>query len=71
MDGFFTPLIRAHTYRRLFYLLLGLPFGIFYFVFLVTAVSVGVGLVIIWVGVLILVFAVVAWRGMGHFERGF
>ncbi|MBU1225772.1 MAG: sensor domain-containing protein [Actinobacteria bacterium] len=71
MDGFFTPLIRARTYRRLFYLLLGLPFGIFYFVFLVTAVSVGVGLVIIWVGVLILVFAVAAWRGMGHFERGF
>lgn len=69
MDGFFTPLIRAATYRRLLYLLLGLPLGVFYFVFLVTAVSVGVGLAIIWVGVLILVGTVVVWRGLGHFER--
>jgi signal transduction histidine kinase len=39
-------------------------------VFLVTSVSLGVGLVVIWVGVLILVFALMAWRAMGHFERG-
>lgn len=70
MDGFFTPLVRARTYRHLLYLLLGFPLGIFYFVFLVTSVSVGVGLVVIWVGVLILVFALMAWRAMGHFERG-
>jgi len=71
MDGFFTPLIRAATYRRLVYLLLGLPFGIFYFVFLITALAVGVGLVIIWVGVPILLASVVAWRAMGRFERRF
>ena len=71
MDGFFTPLIRARTYRRLLYLLLGLPLGTFYFVFLVTAVSLGVGLAIIWVGVLILVGTVAAWRAMGGFERRF
>ncbi|MCJ7725332.1 MAG: sensor domain-containing protein, partial [Acidimicrobiia bacterium] len=70
MDGFFTPLVRARTYRHLLYLLLGFPLGIFYFVFLVTSVSVGVGLVVIWVGVLILVFSLMAWRAMGHFERG-
>jgi len=69
MDGFFTPLIRARTYSRLAYLLLGLPLGIFYFVFLVVSVSLGVGLVVIWVGVLILVGAVMMWRGMGFFER--
>ncbi len=71
MDGFLTPLVRARTYQRLVYLLLGLPFGIFYFVFLVTSVSVGIGLVVIWVGVPILLAAVVAWRGMGFFERRF
>ena len=71
MDGFLTPLVRARTHLRLAYLLLGLPFGIFYFVFLVTALSVGVGLVIIWVGVPILLAAVVTWRGMGSFERRF
>jgi len=71
MDGFFTPLIRAATYRRLIYLLLGLPFGIFYFVFLITTLSVGVGLVIIWVGVPILLGSVMAWRVMGRFERRF
>jgi signal transduction histidine kinase len=53
------------------YLLLGLPFGIFYFTFLVTAISVGVGLVIIWVGVPILLGTVIAWRGIGRFERSF
>jgi signal transduction histidine kinase len=53
------------------YLLLGLPFGIFYFTFLVTALSVGVGLVVVWVGVPILLGTVVAWRAMGRFERRF
>ena len=71
MDGFLTPLVRARTHLRIAYLLLGLPFGIFYFVFLVTALSVGVGLVIIWVGVPILLAAVAVWRGMGSFERRF
>lgn len=70
MKAVFGPLGRASTYRRLAYLLLGLPIGVFYFVFLVTALSVGVGLVIIWVGVFILLGAVIAWRAFGSFERG-
>ena len=69
--GFFGALVHPDTYKRMAYLLLGLPFGIFYFTFLVTAVSVGVGLVIIWVGVPILLATVVSWRGMGRFERSF
>jgi signal transduction histidine kinase len=69
VSGFFAPLIRAGTYRTLAYLLLGLPLGIFYFTFLVTAVSVGAGLVVVWVGVPILLGSVIAWRGMGRFER--
>jgi len=67
---FFGPLVQGSTYTRALYLLLGLPLGIFYFVFLVTSLSVGVGLVIIWVGVFILFGAVLAWRGLGLIERG-
>lgn len=69
MNGFFGALVHVDTYKRLVYLLLGLPFGIFYFTFLVTALSLGVGLVVVWVGVPILLGTVVAWRAMGRFER--
>jgi signal transduction histidine kinase len=67
---FFAPLFRGVTYTRAVYLLLGLPLGTFYFVFLVTSLSLGVGLAIIWVGVLILFAAVLIWRGLGAIERG-
>lgn len=70
MKRFFAPLGRGITYTRALYLLLGLPLGIFYFVFLVTSLSLGVGLLIIWVGVVILFVAVVTWRGLGAVERG-
>ena len=69
MGGFIAPLLRGRTHLRLLYLLAGLPLGVFYFTFLVTAVSVGVGLVVIWVGVLILIGTALAWRTMGGFER--
>ena len=51
------------------YLVLGLPLGIFYFTFLVTAISVGAGTLIIWVGVPILAATLIAWRWFGAFER--
>lgn len=70
MRTFLKPLGQVTTYTRLAYLLLGLPLGIAYFVFLVTAVSVGLGLVIVWVGVIILLGAMLAWRALGAFERG-
>lgn len=69
MKTFFGPLRRPLTYTRLAYLLLGLPLGVAYFTFLVTAVSVGVGLLIVWVGVVILLAALLAWRALGAFER--
>ncbi|MFV2039976.1 MAG: sensor histidine kinase [Acidimicrobiales bacterium] len=70
MKSFFGPLGRVSTYARMAYLLLGLPLGIAYFTFLVTAISVGLGLVIVWVGVVILFAAMLAWRALGGFERG-
>ena len=69
MKAFFRPLVQGSTYARALYLLLGLPLGIFYFVFLVTSLSVGVGLIIIWVGIPILFVAVLVWRGLGVIER--
>lgn len=69
MKTLFRPLVQGSTYARALYLLLGLPLGIFYFVFLVTSLSVGVGLVIIWVGIFILFGAVLVWRGLGVIER--
>lgn len=70
MKRFFAPLIRVVTYTRALYLLLGLPFGVFYFVFLVVSLSLGIGLAIVWVGVLILFATVLIWRGLGAIERG-
>jgi signal transduction histidine kinase len=70
VNRLFAPLARGITYTRALYLLLGLPLGIFYFVFLVTSLSLGLGLVIIWVGVVILMAAVLIWRGLGAVERG-
>lgn len=70
MKALFKALGQTSTYKRMAYLLLGLPIGVFYFVFLVTALAVGVGLSIVWVGVPILIGAVLAWRAFGAFERG-
>jgi signal transduction histidine kinase len=69
MKTLFRPLVQGSTYARALYLLLGLPLGVFYFVFLVTSLSLGVGLVIIWVGIFILFGAVLVWRGLGIIER--
>jgi putative sensor protein len=51
------------------YLLLNFPVGMASFVFLVTMVSVGLSTTIIWVGVPVLAFAMLAWRGAARLER--
>ncbi len=65
----FSPLFHASTYGAAAYLLAGLPLGVFYFVFLVTAIAVGLSTSIIWIGVPILFGALVGWRWIGRFER--
>ena len=57
------------SYLNIIYLLLGLPLGIAYFVFLVTGVSVGFGLVVIWVGVPILALVLLGSWALCQFER--
>ena len=67
--GYFSPIGRPATYRRLGYLLLSFPLGIAYFTGLVTALAVSAGLLIIWVGVPLLAITVLGWRAVAGFER--
>ncbi len=68
--AFFRPIFQARTYRHAVYLALAFPLGLAYFVFLVTGISVGFGLLVVWVGLPILLAMILAWRGIGTFERG-
>lgn len=68
--SFFRPLADSMTYRRLVYLLLGLPLGVFYFTFIVTGLSLAGGLAVIAVGVFVFGLTVMGWRGLAGFERG-
>lgn len=69
MRDYFAAVGRPLTYTRLLHLLLGLPLGIFYFVFLVVALSVSGSLVIVIVGIPLLALSILAWRGFAAFER--
>ena len=69
MRAFLAPWASRQTYADYLYLLLALPLGLAYFVFLVTGISVGAGLAVVWVGVPILLAMMLAWRELGRFER--
>jgi signal transduction histidine kinase len=69
MRDYFAPIGRTITYSRLAYLFLGLPLGIAYFVFLVTALSVAGSLAIFIIGLPLLAASVLAWRALARFER--
>ena len=58
------------SYLNILYLLLGLPLGVAYFVFLVAGISIGLGLLTIWVGIPILVLVLLVSWAMCQFERG-
>ena len=62
-------IVNPQSYLNIIYLLLGLPLGIAYFVFVVTGISVGSGLLVIWVGVPILAFVLLGSWGICQFER--
>ena len=67
--SFFSVVANPQSYLNIVYLLLGLPLGIAYFVFLVTGISVGFSLVVIWVGVPILALVLLGSWAMCRFER--
>jgi len=68
-DTIFGPAADGQTYLNLFYLLLGFPLGIVYFVFLVAGLSMGTSLLIVFIGIPILIGVLEACRGLGAFER--
>lgn len=67
---FFGVIADPQSYLNVVFLLLGLPLGIAYFVFLVTGISVGFGLTVVWVGVPILALVLFGSWAMCRFERG-
>jgi len=69
MRDYFASVGRPLTYSRLLYLLLGLPLGVFYFVFLAVTLSVAGSLVVIIVGIPLLALTIMGWRGLAAFER--
>ena len=67
--GFLGAVAHRQSYINIVYLLLGLPLGTAYFVFLVTGISVGFGLVVIMVGFPILVLVLAGSWLLCQFER--
>lgn len=68
-NSFFGVMAKSQSYLNMLYLLLSFPFGLFYFVFLVTGLSLGFSLTIIWVGIPILLGVLIAWYGFAALER--
>jgi hypothetical protein len=68
-SGFLHFLIEKQTYLNIAYLLLALPLGTAYFVFLVTGFSLGVGLIVTLIGIPILLGMLAATWGLAAFER--
>lgn len=66
---FFGVIIRGQSYLNILYLLLALPLGVFYYVFLAGGIILGVPLVIVFIGILILIAAFAAWVAFIAFER--
>jgi hypothetical protein len=69
LTRFFGVVARPQTWLGIVFHVLAFPFGLFYFVFLVTGISVGVGLVVVWIGIPILLVVAGAWWLFGAFER--
>jgi hypothetical protein len=67
--SFFGVALRGRTFLNIVYLWLAFPFGLLYFVALVTLLALGVGLAIVWVGFAILFFTLLAVWAAGGFER--
>jgi len=60
---------RPHLAGAFAFLLLSFPLGTAWFVMLVSLISVGVGTAIVWIGLAVLAFAVLLWRGGAQVER--
>jgi hypothetical protein len=66
---FFGAPLRLRTYTNLLYLLLALPLGVAYFVFLTVGLTAGFGLTIVWVGIPLLALVFAGTWAFAAFER--
>jgi hypothetical protein len=66
---FFTAPFRLRTYTNLLYLLLAMPLGLIYFVFLTVGLTTGLGLTIVWIGIPILAMVFAGSWGLAALER--
>jgi hypothetical protein len=60
---------RLRTYKNLLYLMLALPLGLGYFVFLSVGLTAGIGLTIIWIGLFLLAVVLAGSWAFAAFER--
>lgn len=66
---FFNVAARGRTYSNVFYVWLGFPLGLAYFIFLVTGSALSLGLSLLWIGLLLAVaFVAIIWA-LSQFER--
>ena len=65
----YAPMFSRRLYLEAAYLLLGLAFGLLWFILFVTLYAVGIGTVIVWVGVVVLVGTQALLRPVGVIER--
>jgi hypothetical protein len=66
---FFGVIAQRGTWLNVIYLLLAFPFGLLYFLFVVTGTAIGLGLAILWVGIPILLIVMGAWWAFAALER--
>jgi hypothetical protein len=69
LERFFRVMVSGRAYLNAVYLLLALPLGTFYFVYLVTGLLVSIPLMFILVGFFLLIFVLVSWWVLAAFER--
>jgi hypothetical protein len=69
VDPVLGVVVNPQTYLNLTYLLLALPLGLFYFIFLVTGVSLAAGLAILWIGIPLLIVVLLLSRTFANLER--
>jgi signal transduction histidine kinase len=63
--------VSGRTWAATGYLMASFAVGLFWSVFTVTALAVGISLALLWVGIPILVFTMVCWKGGASAERAF
>jgi putative sensor protein len=66
---FATAPFRLRTYTNLVYLMLAMPLGLLYFLFLSVGLSLGIGLIIVWIGIPILGVVFAASWALAALER--